>query len=145
MPIGITVVHDAVDTTATIIGDTPTTVQIVEEHTTATLIGDAEISVSVGDTSTTLSVTENATTVTLVESSPDVTVTVEGAGHTHPPEESTVLNYTDGLLTSVVGLVNTTTLTYDGDGILQTVTRSFDGVVKTLGYTSGILTSVTVS
>ena len=58
--------------------------------------------------------------------------------------ESITLTYTAGKLSTVTSATTVRTLAYDVDGKLVTVDDSAAGWTKTLGYTDGLLTSVTV-
>lgn len=61
-----------------------------------------------------------------------------------PTPESLTFEYTTGSLTKVTSASGTKTLVY-ATGKLSTVTDTISGKLSTFGYTSGKLTSITVT
>ena len=61
--------------------------------------------------------------------------------------ESKTFSCTNGNLTGVTGAETQTVITYNQDGTVNTVAKTVNGttVTKTLGYSNGILSSITVS
>ena len=58
--------------------------------------------------------------------------------------ESKTLNYTDGVLTSIVASSGTKTLAYTS-GVLTTISDTASSTLSTFNYTDGVLTSIVIT